>query len=83
MSAAATQERKKLSINQNIYTGMEQKKTTMNLKSEVIHKFTFKSPERYSREFLAGVYRPVLQILTRFQTKKCNFLHLISNKNSY
>ena len=54
---------------------MEQKKTTMNLKSEVIHKFAFKSPERYSREFLVGVCRPVLQILTRFQTNKCNFLH--------
>ena len=44
ISAAATQERKKLSINQNIYTVMEQEKTTMNLKSEVIHKFIFKSP---------------------------------------
>ena len=27
----------------------------------------------YSWEFLVGVCRPVLQILTRFQTKKCNF----------
>ena len=28
---------------------------------------------RYSWEFLVGVYRPVLQILTLFQTKKCHF----------
>ena len=31
--------------------------------------------EGYSWEFLVGVCRPVLQILTRFQTKKCNFPH--------
>ena len=32
-------------------------------------------PGRYSWEFLVGVCRPVLQILTRFQTKKCHFPH--------
>ena len=32
-------------------------------------------PGGYSYEFLVGVYRPVLQILTLFQTKKCHFLH--------
>ena len=37
----------------------------------------------YSWEFLVGVYRSVLQILTRFQTKKCNFLHLFSDQTSY
>ena len=26
-------------------------------------------------EFLVGVFRPVLQILTLFQSKKCHFLH--------
>ena len=28
---------------------------------------------RYSWEFLVGVYHPVLQIMTLFQTKKCHF----------
>ena len=36
----------------------------------------------YSCEFLVGVCRPVLQILTRFQTKKLNFPHPFSDKNS-
>ena len=58
MSAAATQERKKLSINQNIYTGMEQKKTTMNLKSEVIQKFIFKSPREVLQGILSGGVPP-------------------------
>ena len=30
-------------------------------------------------EFLVGVCRLVLQILTRFQTKKCNFPHRFSD----
>ena len=34
----------------------------------------------YSWEFLVGVCRPVLQILTRFQTKKCNFSHPFSDQ---
>ena len=34
-----------------------------------------KSPVRYSREFLVGVCRPDLQILTLFQTKKCRYSH--------
>jgi len=33
----------------------------------------------YSWEFLVGVCRPVLQILTIFQTKKCHFPHPFSN----
>ena len=33
----------------------------------------------YFWEFLVGVCRPVLQILTRFQTKKCDFLHSFSH----
>ena len=35
-----------------------------------------------SLEFLVGVCSRVLQILTRFQTKKCNFPHLLSDKTS-
>ena len=30
-------------------------------------------------DFLVGVCLPVLQILTRFQTKKCNFPHPFSD----
>ena len=37
---------------------------------------------RYSWEFLVGVCRPVLQILTLFQTKKCNFPHPFSDQTS-
>ena len=33
-------------------------------------------------EFLVGVCRLVLQILTRFQTKKCNFPHPFSDQTS-
>ena len=33
----------------------------------------------YSWEFLVGVCRPVLQILTLFQTKQCHFLHPFSD----
>ena len=33
----------------------------------------------YSWEFLVGVCRPVLQILTQFQTHKCNFPHPFSD----
>ena len=40
------------------------------------------SPGRYPREFLVGVCRPVLQILTLFQTKKCNFPHPFSDQTS-
>ena len=32
-------------------------------------------PGGYSREFLVGVCRPILQILTIFQTKKCRYLN--------
>ena len=34
----------------------------------------------YSREFLVGVCRPVLLILTPFQTKKCHFPHPFSDQ---
>ena len=41
-------------------------------------------PEEYSWEFLLGMYHPVLQMLTLFQTKKCHFPHpfpdLVSKK---
>ena len=36
----------------------------------------------YYWEFLVGVCRPVLQILTLFQTKKCNFPHPFSDQTS-
>ena len=36
----------------------------------------------YSWEFLVGVCCPVLQILTWFQTKKCNFPHPFSDQTS-
>ena len=36
-------------------------------------------PGGYSWEFLVGVRRPVLQILTLFQTKKCYFPHPFSD----
>ena len=38
--------------------------------------------EGYSWEFLVGVCRPVLQILTLFQTKKCHFPHPFSDQTS-
>ena len=41
-----------------------------------------KMPGRYSWEFLVGVCRPVLQILTLFQTKKCNFPHPFLDQTS-
>ena len=37
-------------------------------------------PGGYSWEFLVGVCRPVLQILTLFQTKKYNFPHPLSDQ---
>ena len=37
------------------------------------------TPGGYSWEFFVGVCRPVPQILTRFQTKKCNFPHPFSD----
>ena len=36
-------------------------------------------PGGYSWEFLVGVCRPILQILTLFQIKKCHFLHRFSD----
>ena len=43
--------------------------------------FAFPAPGEFL-EFLVGVCRPVLQILTRFQTKKCNFPHPFSDQTS-
>ena len=37
----------------------------------------------YSWEFLVGVCRPGLQILTLFQTKKCHFAHPFSDQTSF
>ena len=37
------------------------------------------NPEGYSCAFLVGVCRPVCQILTLFQTKKCHFSHPFSD----
>lgn len=39
------------------------------------------NPRGYSWEFLVEECRPVLQILTLFQTKKCNFPHPFSDQN--
>ena len=36
----------------------------------------------YSWEFLVGLCHPVVQILTLFQTKNCNFPHLFSDQSS-
>ena len=41
-----------------------------------------KMPGRYSWEILVGMCRPVLQILTLFQTKKCNFPHPFLDQTS-
>ena len=40
------------------------------------------SPGEYSWEFLVGVCRPVLHLLTLFQTKKCVFPHPFSDQTS-
>ena len=42
-------------------------------------KLTNPGGEGYSWEFLVGVYRRVLQILTLFQTKKCYFSNPFSD----
>ena len=39
----------------------------------------FNFRRKYAWEFLVGVCRPVLQILTLFQTKKCHFQHPFSD----
>ena len=39
-------------------------------------------PRRRRGHFPPGGYRPVPQILTRFQTKKCNFPHPFSDQTS-
>ena len=62
---------------------MEQKKTTMNLKSEVIHKFIFKSPREVLEGILSGGVPPGSSNTDPIWDQKINFLHLISNKNSY
>ena len=47
-----------------------------------IHVFKCRTPGGYSWELLVGVCRPVLQILTLFQTKKCHFSHPFSDQTS-
>ena len=41
------------------------------------------NPEGTPGNFLVGVCRPVLQILTLFQAKKCNFPHLFSSQTVF
>ena len=52
------------------------------LQSNLRFSRALESPGGYSWEFLVGVCRPVLQILTRFQTKKCNFSDPFSDQTS-
>ena len=47
-----------------------------------IFKGIIKPGGAYSQEFLVGVCRPVLQILTLFQTKKCHFPNPFSDQAS-
>ena len=55
-------------------------KTGCNLLIEMHY---FESPGGYSSEFLVGVCRLVLKILTLFQTvKNCNFPHPFSDQTS-
>ena len=49
------------------------------LKSKSKPKKPKNGPRGYSWEFLVGVCRPVLQILTLFKTKKCHFSHRFSD----
>ena len=43
---------------------------------------TYRGPRGYSWEFLVGVCRPVLEILTLFQTQKCDFPHSFLDQTS-
>ena len=54
-------------------------KTKLSFISQLV---VSRSPGGYSWEFLVRVCRPVLQILTLFQNKKCNFPHLFSDQTS-
>ena len=51
-------------------------------RNSCIFKGIIKPGGDYSQEFLVGVCRPVLQILTLFQTKKCHFPHPFSDQTS-
>ena len=53
-----------------------------NLEMTVVEPSTPGGGGGYSWEFLIGVCCPVLQILTKFQTQKCNFLHPFSDQTS-
>ena len=53
-----------------------------NLEMTVVEPSTPGGGGGYSWEFLIGVCCPVLQILTQFQTQKCNFLHPFSDQTS-
>ena len=59
---------------------LEREKTKLSFISQLV--VSRPPPGGYSWEFLVGVCRPVLQILTLFQTKKCNFPHLFSDQTS-
>ena len=50
-----------------------------NSSCAIICMFLSYFPEGFSWEFLVGMCRPVLQILTLFQTKKCHFPHPFSD----
>ena len=51
-------------------------------RNNCIFKGVIKPGGDYSQEFLVGVCRPVLQILTLFQTKKCHFPNPFSDQAS-
>ena len=48
----------------------------------MIHSLLLTPGGRYFLEFFGGVCRPVLQILTLFQTKICHFPHWFSDQIS-
>ena len=50
-----------------------------NSSCAIICMFLSYFPEGFSRKFLVGMCRPVLQILSLFQTKKCYFPHPFSD----
>lgn len=63
----------RISIDQKMYTDIVKQVLRHSSKYYLLYKVT--KPEGYSRESLMGVCRPILQILTLFQTKKYHFLH--------
>ena len=53
--------------------------SVMQARKIVITSFKYHPGGGYSWEFLVGMFHPVLQILTLYQTKKCHFSHLFSD----